>query len=385
MKRSGKRHTPAASETGIPSYYLLKRPSEKDGRKRWSLLLVSRTPAGRKLYQSVINPLLDNLNTLWEKGFQSFDQLDKQAIDLRERLNRELKGKPGGVVFNQENMAILGDFNAPNPGTYWHDVYGRRKRLIDRRSSYYELRRSLEAVGNLSLTTATEQEIQAAIDGHGYPDNKQRRIVSRLQPLLEFIGRKEIKLEKARPEQREVRYLTVDEFNAVLKHVEEPWLKTLSKMAFYSGLRQGELFGVKPEEISEGQAVVNVRRQLDPKLKFRPTKTRAIRKAFLFPEGGDAYREWFELPQEEVFKHRLARIAELFRDACIKAFPKRPDKWCTFHDLRHSYAIRLLEKGVPLSFVARSLGNSEVVCEQHYTGKVLTDGFIEGIKAFVKA
>jgi hypothetical protein len=44
----------------------------------------------------------------------------------------------------------------------------------------------------------------------------------------------------------------------------------------------------------------------------------------------------------------------------------------------------LLGAGVPLSFVARSLGNSETVCEKHYTGKVLTDAFIDTIDMLVK-
>lgn len=367
--------------SGTQSYYLLKRPRPTENRRSWSLLLVVKDPDGKKGSKAFSHPTLDQINNLASKGTLTFDELDKQAVDLRNRLNRELKGRPGSVTFNQENMALLGNYENPLPGSYWHDVYGRRKRLVDRYSSYCDLRRAVEAVGLVSLITGTEREIQAQVDKRGYPDNKQRRLISRLNLLLKFIGRLDVQLERAREEQVEVKYLNEDEFNVVLAYVEQPWLKTLCKIAFHSGLRKGELFGVTAGDLSP--SIINVRRQMDDKLKFRPTKTRVIRKAFLFPEGVTDFKEWVLKPVEELHVYRVAHVAEMFKIACHKAFPNNPLKHCVFHDLRHSYAIRLLEKGVPLSFVARSLGNSEAVCEKHYTGKVLTDGFIEGIKSYV--
>lgn len=368
--------------TGTTTSYLLKVP-KPPGRNRFYLLTVSRDPSGKRSHEAFKSPLLDLINVSYQRGVFTLEQATKQAVDLRARLNREAKGLPGGIVFNQENLSILGPLENPPAGTYWKDVYGRRKRILDRRSSYYDLRRAIEAVGNLSLLTATEDELQAKIDGGGFEDNKQRRIVSRLMPILRFLGRTDIKLEKAREEQKEVRYLSMGEFEKVVTRLPTKPLQALCRLAIHSGLRQGELFALQPGNISKERSIVQVNLQLDKEGVLRPTKGRNKRKAYLVDGAGQAVDDWLAVPEEERMKLRVAPLAEYVTRACAEAFPKNPPKWCVFHDLRHSYAIHLLERGVPLSFVARSLGNSELVCEKHYTGKVLTDGYMEGIKAML--
>lgn len=360
--------------------YLLQRPSSQ--RKRWNLLKVDRDASGKRLYKSFPHPSLDTINNLYEKGTQTFEQLDKQAVELRRRLSRADKGLPESVIFNQENLSLLGEFHEPASGTYWKEVYGRKKRIIDRRSSYYDLRRAIEAVGLLSLVAASEEELQGALEAHKWPDNKQRRVVSRLQPILKWLGRTDIKLEKARPEKRLVRHLTTTEFTVVYKHLESPEIKALCALAITSGMRLGELFAIN--KVEGDPRYIQVLWQVDKEGKLRETKTREDRKAYLLPGGQEALKAWCEIDEPTRLRLRGMNLASIVKAACVKAFPADPNKHCVFHDLRHSYAIELLSKGVPLSFVARSLGNSELVCEKHYTGKVLTDGFIEAIDSLIK-
>lgn len=367
------------SETGMTNCYILKRPNTVAKRRSWSLLLVQTNPVTGKRESTATNsPLLDQINDSYQKGVLTLEQGDLQAVDLRTRLNRELRGKPGGVVFNQHNLAILGDLINPALGSYWYEVYGRRKRLVDRRSSYYDLRRAIEAVGNLSLLTATEREIQAAVDGHGFEDNKQRRVVSRLMPILKFIGRKDVELEKARPEQKEVRHLTMGEFGAVLAHIEPGPFKTLCKAAFNSGCRLGELFALTPSDISPNNSLVYVNKQMTVDGRIRLPKTRSKRKVALI--AGGPVREWIKLDASNKLPLRGSDLADRLKIACIKAFPTQPEKHCRFHDLRHSYAVYLIHKNVSLPKVAQSLGNSFAVCEQFYSGKVLTSESVDEIR-----
>ena len=72
------------------------------------------------------------------------------------------------------------------------------------------------------------------------------------------------------------------------------------------------------------------------------------------------------------------KINKRFKSACRAVF-KDKSKHCKWHDLRHSYAIFLLTKGVPIQLVAQSMGNSVSVCEKHYAGFVLTDVGISAI------
>ena len=61
--------------------------------------------------------------------------------------------------------------------------------------------------------------------------------------------------------------------------------------------------------------------------------------------------------------------------ACLQA-PRAPrEKHLVAHDLRHSFAIRMLERA-NLTYVALQLGNRIELCQEHYTGYELHD---EGI------
>lgn len=51
-----------------------------------------------------------------------------------------------------------------------------------------------------------------------------------------------------------------------------------------------------------------------------------------------------------------------------------------FHDLRHSYAIELLNHGVSLSLTAQALGNSVQVCQEYYAGFELSDEGLDVIR-----
>lgn len=88
-------------------------------------------------------------------------------------------------------------------------------------------------------------------------------------------------------------------------------------------------------------------------------------------------------------KPEASVLANVIRDYVSRRF-----KWAcsksglvdfTFHDLRHTFAARLLTKGVPIYKVSKILGHSSVVVtEQHYGHLSLADlkeaiGFIEGV------
>ena len=51
----------------------------------------------------------------------------------------------------------------------------------------------------------------------------------------------------------------------------------------------------------------------------------------------------------------------------------------------NSYTIVLVSRGVSLSLVAQSLGNSVSVCEKYYTGFVLTNESIDYIRKLVES
>jgi site-specific recombinase XerD len=99
--------------------------------------------------------------------------------------------------------------------------------------------------------------------------------------------------------------------------------------------------------------------QLDRNGVRRPTKTKRPRLAFIFPQGIDAFKYWTQASEaEKATIDRLESSRELMKKYCQIAFPKDSSKHLTFHALRHCYAINLLTKGVSMSLVAQSLGNT---------------------------
>lgn len=270
----------------------------------------------------------------------------------------------GQEEFHNDNQKLLDD--------YFNKVY-RRRDVIDKDTEYHSLTRAIRSLGNLSLYKATEDQIQDQVDKH-FAGNKQRRIISKLILLLKFINRPEIKLLKKRPERRSVNYLTEAELQQVLLHL-SPAMRTVTKLAFYTGCRTGECFALTGHH---NDRVITIGTQIDRSGNERETKNRRVRTTVIGPKAIPILEAWAD--ERDKFPYPRTQISRLFKAACMKAFPGNKNKILKFHDLRHSYAIDLLNKGATIEEVAASLGDSVGVAQEHYTGFVLTSGATERLK-----
>lgn len=55
-----------------------------------------------------------------------------------------------------------------------------------------------------------------------------------------------------------------------------------------------------------------------------------------------------------------------------------------YHDLRHSYAMQLLNDGLPIKVVADMIGDTVHCCEQYYTGKVRHAHTLEAVGKMIE-
>lgn len=84
-----------------------------------------------------------------------------------------------------------------------------------------DLKRAVEAIGHLSLFSATKAELQDELKKRLSPrPNTHRRVVSRLNQLLKFVGR-DFQLVKMREVFNEVKYLSEKDLGMFLSHIEE--------------------------------------------------------------------------------------------------------------------------------------------------------------------
>lgn len=342
--------------------FFIKKPSPGNGRKTYAI--IKRTPEGSN--STISHPTLDLIN---EQAIAGTITTQYAVSELKDLL-RSLRGSDRRAIpHNPENLKILDRF--------WTEEYTHR-RLQDPDSGYNDYRRAVESLGNLSLMQASEAEIQKQIDGRWarYP-RKQRRLISKLQIIFKFLNRR-VRLHLEQKPHPEVRHLSERELEQVMSAIEVENWRLLYRATFHSGLRMGEMFALEPEHILPSGAL-NVLWQIDDEGKRRRPKRGKTRKTFISEDGLVFVKAWAALPiavKEEIRKHHHS---EILKKVCRQTFPTRPEKHCTMHDLRHSYAIHLLTKQFPLEWVAKNLGDSLKVAEEYYAGFVATDSEIEAM------
>jgi integrase len=327
---------------------------------------------------------LDKINEAYHQSKIDYETANKMAEALREQLYKE-HGLVKTKVFSEVNYKALNDFFTAK--------YSSRK-TKDRDGAFNDYRRAIDSIGLLSIHIATAQQIEDALKE--IPNNKQRRLISRLTRILKFIGR-DLELQKDKKSTVEIRYLTEKEFPDLMKSVPNvDHLRLVYSLMFHSGCRLGEIFALDNDDYKNG--ILNVNKQMlrpyqamkrklfkmvDGKKVLdliQPTKNEQKRRVVVFPEFEGFFEEWCKVDLDKRKEFRTLRFAEILRTACEKQFPNRPIKHCVAHDLRHSFAIRNLHQDVNLTYVAQQLGNRIEVCQEYYTGYTLNDETIEILK-----
>ncbi|HJT55260.1 MAG TPA: site-specific integrase [Ktedonobacteraceae bacterium] len=183
----------------------------------------------------------------------------------------------------------------------------------------------------------------------------------------------------------EVKPLTLEQVQRLLAAVEDHRLAALFKLALATGMRRGELLGLKWQDIDLAKGTLQVRRVLSriPSrlpgkgyAEAEPKTQRSRRTIVIAPFALSALKEhrarqlgekeragaaWQE--HDFVFCTPLGTHLNPTRDMLdlLKAFLKRaglPD--IRFHDLRHSSATLLLSLGVHPKVVQEILGHSQI-------------------------
>lgn len=173
-----------------------------------------------------------------------------------------------------------------------------------------------------------------------------------------------------------------------------------------TGLRQGEVFGLKWEDVDFVNACVFVKRSLAHVVGkgavFQETKTKASRRrVLLMPEDVEAlkvYREWQRTYADElgdVFEwHNLVFTSPFGAPISPTNFSRRYFKplikkcriadGFTFHCLRHTHATLLLQQGVNPKIVQERLGHSSIKVTMDTYSHVLPDMQKQAVEALGK-
>lgn len=187
-----------------------------------------------------------------------------------------------------------------------------------------------------------------------------------------------------RPDPREARALTPDERGAVLAAARTDRLFALYVLALATGMREGELLGLRWSDVDWRNKLVRVRQiaatidnrvMLLPNAKYHSNRDISIGEATVAEllkyrsrqadERALAGPAWSE--HNLVFpsvtgtpinaSNLLKQVKRLYRAAGIPISPE-PDG-ADFHSLRHTHATDLMEAGVPLKVISERLGHKD--------------------------
>ncbi len=273
---------------------------------------------------------------------------------------------------------------------YWlEDVHKAKIRL----TTYEEYRTTLNnhlipGLGHIRLQKLTTQQIQsfyAKKQKEGFSAHRVKTIHAVLHTALEHAKR--IKLvgsnvsddvELPRIEQREIQPLTPEQAQLLLQKVSEHHLEALLTLALVTGMRKGEILGLRWQDIDLQKGVLQIRRTLsylahhgfqESEPKTPKSKRKIVLPQFVI-ESLKRHRTtqlemrlqtgatWVE--NDIVFSNKRGgfivpmtlanHFAQLLQDIGLPHI--------RFHDLRHSAATLLLSMGVSAKVVQEILGHS---------------------------
>ena len=171
--------------------------------------------------------------------------------------------------------------------------------------------------------------------------------------------------DRGQVEKRHVRVLSHKEVKALVESEPNPKYRTLFMLAVLSGLRQGELMGLKWTDIDWFNGQVGVERTFNNGAWYKPKSATSRRRVNLGPAMMEALKAWHKACPESalnlVFPNEAGNpldhwhlIGRYFLPALKRAGIDR----VRFHDLRHTFASLLLDQGESIKHVQTQLGHS---------------------------
>ncbi|WP_287153172.1 site-specific integrase [Candidatus Solincola tengchongensis] len=226
------------------------------------------------------------------------------------------------------------------------------------------------------LLRLQEKGVSSATTGKVY---RVLKVILRRAVALELLDRDPtVGISPPRVERKEMRFLTPEEVNRLLEATEGTDIGDLIAVAVMTGLRQGELLGLRWRDVDLPGRRINVVRSWHAVSGHTDLKTASSRRTVPIPQGllpileARHRRMGFPPPSSPVFpeegksKDRRNLIAREFEPALERAGLPR----IRFHDLRHTFASLAIEGGVDLKSLQAVMGHANITTTAHVYGHV---------------
>ena len=310
----------------------------------------------------------------------------KDRDEVRRKLTEAMANRDKGIVYNDENIT-LGDYL-----DRWlsDSVYGTVRESTFSRDKYLVANHIKPAIGRLKLKNLNALQVQSLyrerLDS-GLSGSTVQKVHHVLHKALAQAVRLNIiphnpadNVKAPTPTPKEMHPLSASDARKLLEAASGNKLEALYVLAIHTGMRRGELLGLKWEDVDLENATVRVRRTLtrkgtgyglgEPKTKKSRRTVRLTQKA-VEALGSHRVRQAQEKlrigslyqDQDLVFAGQNGGFINPsnLRQRSFKSLLKRAGlPQITFHDLRHTYASLLFQKNVHPKIVSDTLGHASV-------------------------
>jgi integrase len=310
----------------------------------------------------------------------------KTRAEVAEKLAKAISDRSSGLTFDAGSLTV-GEFLDRWLKDSVRDTV--RQRTYERHEELVRLH-IRPILGRLKLKVLTPAHVQGfyrdRLDGGLSPATVQKIHVVLHKALDQavkwnLIPRNVTEAVNApRPAPKEMRPLSPDEARKLLETARGDSLEALYVLAVHTGMRQGELLGLKWEDVDLEGGVVRIRRTLTRNkgrlLLGEPKTKKSRRRVRLTETAAQTLREHLERQLEEI-----ERLGDLYQDQGLvfttqvgtpinptnlrkRSFASLLERAglpaIRFHDLRHTCATLLLLRNVHPKFVQELLGHATI-------------------------
>ncbi len=302
----------------------------------------------------------------------------REAKDAEDRYRRD----------NPEGLSPSGD--SLTVAQYLAQWMGWKQSLRPATVSSYETlirRHIVPALGDMRLRDLKPIHLKAFYSGIESAATVRKVHGNVLHPALSEAVHLELiassPAERVKPERKwekaKRRFATEAEVMRVFAAADGTRYGTLVRLAVLTGMRRGELLGLKWEDIGEREITVDhqavyVRRAgmtlSEPKTRAGTRRVSigpdavALLKKHRARQAEDRLREWADDYRDQglVFADEFGQVEvdKVLWQAWIGIAKEAGVEWMHLHDLRHSYATLSLAAGVPLTVVSENLGHASI-------------------------
>jgi integrase len=302
----------------------------------------------------------------------------KTRAEVAEKLAKAVMDRAEGLVFDGSNLRLFEYLER-----WLADSVRDTVRATTYESYAYLVRTYIvPSLGRIKLKALTPAHVQRF-----YREKLDSGLAPRTVQYLHTLLRKALKqavkwgliprnmtdaVDAPRPAKKETKYFSFEQVKAFLKVALEDRFWALYVLAFSTGLRRGELLGLRWEDLDLERGVLRVRRSLTPDGKsYNQPKSGKGRRSVQLTTGAVEALERHKMKQDQekaclgslwqeqglVFP---SSIGTPFNPSNLPLLRRAGLPEIRFHDLRHTFATLMFSNGEHPKIVQEILGHAQI-------------------------